>query len=67
MSWYCTLGFGVKREFLQRKREGLSLSFFTSIPCESIPFEVFAIPIIDILKRVDKTNTRLVKIGVFES
>ena len=62
------LYFGVRcEEGVSSKKEGLSLSFFTSIPCESITFQVFAIPIIDILKRVDKTNTRLVKIGVFES
>lgn len=67
MSWYCTLGFGVKRKFLHKKREGLSLSFFTSIPCESITFKVFTIPIIDIAEKVDETNIRLVKIGVFES
>lgn len=67
MSWYCTLGFGVKREFLQRKREGLSLSFLMRIPCESITFKVFTIPIIDIAEKVDETNIQLVKIGVFES
>lgn len=64
------LYFGVRCEegVSSKKERGLvPLFFFTSIPCESITFKVFAIPIIDILKRVDKTNTRLVKIGVFES
>ena len=45
----------------------MSLSFLMRIPCESITFKVFTIPIIDIAEKVDETNIQLVKIGVFES